>query len=231
MRCHVQQRIKEPIDITYYARIIHDGAVAARSTISSETTRNYFFCMGFWGGRDLGAVLLHSLLRTWILCLFHKEVPFLQYSSSITNSLTVVPAVRGQCMHHAVLQLHSTIKSLDLVSKSWREKSDCCMSDSSITCFQGAVCLDGSAAGYYIRKGSGSGADKWILHLEGGGWCVNETNCYDRSMTMLGSSKMWPASVSIGGFLSDNSTVNPDFYNWNIVYLMYCDGGSFAGSV
>jgi len=61
--------------------------------------------MGFGGGRDLGAVLLHSLLRTrlyWILCLFHKEVPLLQYSSSITNSLTVVyvPAVRGQCMQY-----------------------------------------------------------------------------------------------------------------------------------
>jgi len=96
---------------------------------------------------------------------------------------------------------------------------------------EGAVCLDGSAAGYYIRKGSGSGADKWILHLGGGGWCANETNCYNRSTTWLGSSKMWPASVGIGGFLSDNSTVNPDFYNWNIVYLMYCDGGSFAGSV
>ena len=60
---------------------------------------------------------------------------------------------------------------------------------------------------------------------------MNETDCYHRSMTWLGSSKSWPSSVAIGGFLSDNSTVNPDFYNWNIVYLMYCDGASFAGSV
>ena len=93
------------------------------------------------------------------------------------------------------------------------------------------MCLDGSAAGFYIREGSGSGVNKWILHLGGGGWCLNETDCYHRSMTWLGSSKSWPSSVAIGGFLSDNSTVNPDFYNWNIVYLMYCDGASFAGSM
>ena len=93
------------------------------------------------------------------------------------------------------------------------------------------MCLDGSAAGFYIREGSGSGVSKWILHLGGGGWCVNKTDCYERSMMWLGSSKSWPSSVAIGGFLSDNSTVNPDFYNWNVVYVMYCDGASFAGSV
>ena len=25
--------------------------------------------------------------------------------------------------------------------------------------------------------------------------------------------------------------VNPDFYNWNVAYLGYCDGGSYAGTV
>ena len=32
---------------------------------------------------------------------------------------------------------------------------------------QGAVCLDGSPAAYYIHKGSGSGANKWIFFLQG----------------------------------------------------------------
>ena len=94
---------------------------------------------------------------------------------------------------------------------------------------QGAVCLDGSPPGYYIRPGYGNGTDKWILHLGGGGWCFNESDCYNRSMTELGSSKNWPPSHALNGFLSDNSTVNPEFFNWNIVYLMYCDGASFAG--
>ena len=93
------------------------------------------------------------------------------------------------------------------------------------------MCLDGSPAGFYIREGSGSGSESWIVHLEGGGWCANETDCYDRSMTLLGSSKSWPSSIALGGFLSDDPKVNPDFYNWNTVYVKYCDGASFAGNV
>ena len=50
-------------------------------------------------------------------------------------------------------------------------------------------------------------------------------------MTPLGSSKSWPSSIALGGFLSDDPKVNPDFYNWNTVYVKYCDGASFAGNV
>ncbi|KAJ1391039.1 Tripeptidyl-peptidase II domain [Sesbania bispinosa] len=31
------------------------------------------------------------------------------------------------------------------------------------------------------------------------------------------------------GILSNNATLNPDFYNWNRVKLRYCDGASFTG--
>ena len=33
-----------------------------------------------------------------------------------------------------------------------------------------ARCLDGSSPGYYIRKGSGSGLNVWVVHLQGGSW-------------------------------------------------------------
>ena len=36
----------------------------------------------------------------------------------------------------------------------------------------GAVCLDGSSPVYYFRPGSGNGSTKFILFLEGGGWCA-----------------------------------------------------------
>ncbi|CAI5497721.1 unnamed protein product [Closterium sp. Naga37s-1] len=36
-------------------------------------------------------------------------------------------------------------------------------------------------------------------------------------------------SGSMHGMLSGSKTVNPDFYNWNAVYFIYCDGGSFSG--
>ncbi|KAJ8448719.1 hypothetical protein Cgig2_010606 [Carnegiea gigantea] len=32
------------------------------------------------------------------------------------------------------------------------------------------------------------------------------------------------------GILSNNQSLNPDFYNWNRVKLRYCDGASFAGN-
>lgn len=94
---------------------------------------------------------------------------------------------------------------------------------------QGAVCLDGSAPGYYIRRGIRAGEDKWILHLEGGGWCGDEADCLQRSKTALGSSINWPLTAEFHGFLSDDPAVNPDFYSWNMVFLMYCDGSSFSG--
>ena len=82
------------------------------------------------------------------------------------------------------------------------------------------------------HTGSGSGASKWIVHMEGGGWCYDEDECVERSKTDLGSSKKWPPSGDFTfGFLGDNKLFNPDFYNWNMVFIAYCDGTSFSGNV
>ena len=67
--------------------------------------------------------------------------------------------------------------------------------------------------------------------MEGGGWCPNELNCLQRSSTDLGSSKNWKPMTDFAGFLSDVQEYNPDFYQWNVVYIKYCDGASFAGYV
>ena len=40
-----------------------------------------------------------------------------------------------------------------------------------------AKCLDGSAPLYFIKRGSGSGANKYYVHHEGGGWCFGEEGC------------------------------------------------------
>ena len=92
------------------------------------------------------------------------------------------------------------------------------------------MCLDGSPAGYYIGEGNGSGADKWIVYQGGGAWCYTEQDCLGRSKTMLGTSTVWKnKTVEAYGIFSDNKTVNGEFYNWNVAYLMYCDGASFSG--
>ena len=62
---------------------------------------------------------------------------------------------------------------------------------------RGAVCLDGSPAGYYWRKGKGDDSNNFLLVLNGGGWCVGttmndtKTNCAKRAAGKLGSSKTW----------------------------------------
>jgi hypothetical protein len=96
---------------------------------------------------------------------------------------------------------------------------------------QGAMCLDGTPTGYYYAAATNpANVNDWQIYFEGGGWCYSEGDCYGRSKTALGSSTSWATSVSVGGVMSDNCTVNPDFCNFNRVYLPYCDGNSFSGN-
>ena len=89
----------------------------------------------------------------------------------------------------------------------------------------GAVCLDGSPGGFYLRRGS---ANKWIVFHEGGGWCGSPNNCLDRAGTSLGSSKSWPDTYT-GGEAAAMFDY-PPFNEFRIVYAKYCDGGSWAGN-
>jgi len=94
---------------------------------------------------------------------------------------------------------------------------------------EGAVCLDGSPAAYFFKAGSEVNKTKWILHLLGGGFCMSPEECYLRSQMILGSSKVWPPIMLYGGPISENETYNPDFYDWNHAFFLYCDGGLFSG--
>lgn len=93
---------------------------------------------------------------------------------------------------------------------------------------KGAVCLDGSAPGFYYDKGS---VNNWVIFFEGGGWCRNSSECKNRVQGRLGSSKyMYPVN-SLGDILSQSPAENPDFYNWHRVHVGYCDGSSYTGDV
>jgi len=95
----------------------------------------------------------------------------------------------------------------------------------------GAVCLDGTLPAYRFDRGCGSGANNWLLQFEGGGWCNDTESCILRKTTHRGSSAYMDKVAVFSGILSDKPSENPDFYNWNRVKLMYCDGASFAGDV
>ncbi|GAB2249851.1 hypothetical protein Droror1_Dr00013210 [Drosera rotundifolia] len=94
----------------------------------------------------------------------------------------------------------------------------------------GAYCLDGSLPGYHLDKGFGDGARNWLLQFEGGGWCNDVETCIERSQTRRGSTRYMSRYEFFTGILSNNASLNPDFYNWNRVKLRYCDGASFAGN-
>ncbi|CAI5524080.1 unnamed protein product, partial [Closterium sp. Naga37s-1] len=98
----------------------------------------------------------------------------------------------------------------------------------------GAKCLDGSPPGYYFRAGTGSGRQNWHIYLPAGGWCVTVTACAQRARTLLGTTRGYPKqlndSETFAGVLSSNERINPLFHNWNLVRLLYCDGGGYAGT-
>ncbi|CAN1219279.1 Pectin acetylesterase 12 [Linum perenne] len=93
----------------------------------------------------------------------------------------------------------------------------------------GAVCLDGTLPGYHLHRGYGSGANSWLIQLEGGGWCNNIRTCVYRKNTRRGSSNYMEKQLAFTGILSNKAGENPDFYNWNRVKVRYCDGASFLG--
>ena len=94
---------------------------------------------------------------------------------------------------------------------------------------KGAVCLDGTLPGYHFHPGFGSGANSWVIQLEGGGWCNTIRSCVFRKTTRRGSSKFMEKQLPFTGILSNKAEENPDFFNWNRVKVRYCDGASFSG--
>ena len=66
----------------------------------------------------------------------------------------------------------------------------------------------------------------WTIDIQGGGWCYNETLCYERSLTRLGSSKFFPKQSSCGCVNVENGQIASDC---NCIYMPYGDGASFSG--
>ncbi|XP_073159377.1 pectin acetylesterase 9 isoform X1 [Henckelia pumila] len=93
----------------------------------------------------------------------------------------------------------------------------------------GAYCLDGSSPAYHLDRGLGAGTSNWLLQFEGGGWCNDIESCLERAGTRRGSTRYMSKVEVFSGILSNNASLNPDFYNWNRVKLRYCDGASFSG--
>jgi len=108
------------------------------------------------------------------------------------------------------------------------------------------VCLDGSVPVFWLREAvSSSSSDKWLVHLKGGGWCATEKECAnwvkvnyqsgsgpqsgDEGYSTDGNEADLPNNITGVGIMSVDPSVNPEFFDWNTVYVWYCDGGSYMG--
>ena len=92
----------------------------------------------------------------------------------------------------------------------------------------GGKCMDGTMAGYYIRRGAitntnnsdnNSSSSVFVIYLKGGGACMDKESCDKRSNTSLGSSNFWPDSMIGTKFQSQDCNINPDFCNTTAVYI------------
>ena len=107
----------------------------------------------------------------------------------------------------------------------------------------GAKCLDGSPPTYDVSLNKTS--SQWVLFLEGGGWCYGATVAAATASCASHGGAQWPpqsgdydssvvtaqvgGGADIGGLMSSDPAINPDFYTWNKVFMHYCDGSSFGG--
>eukprot|EP00946_MAST-07B_sp_MAST-7B-sp1_P001554 g1554.t1 len=103
--------------------------------------------------------------------------------------------------------------------------------DDSYSVSANARCLDGSRPAYYIKPSATANASKFVVYFQGGGWCYTVTDCVDRATGPLGSSASYPATTpSKGGILDPDPKRNPNFHDWNLVWVPYCDGTSWSGN-
>lgn len=91
-----------------------------------------------------------------------------------------------------------------------------------------ARCLDGSAYSMYVSVGAE--ASKFFFYHQGGSWCFSAAQCEARANSSLGSSSSWPDQMTTGDAFDRDPAVNPLLATWTLVYMPYCDGGSFTGS-
>ncbi len=102
--------------------------------------------------------------------------------------------------------------------------------------YPAALCNDGSAAAYVLRPGVGAASTRWIISLQGGGECYDQPTCANRAATMptLVSTSSYQANPSSafgqGGLLSSTQSTNPDFYDANMVQVLYCSSDDWSGA-
>jgi hypothetical protein len=99
-----------------------------------------------------------------------------------------------------------------------------------------AVCNDGTSGAYVLRSGVGGASNRWIVSLQGGGECYDQASCSSRAAntpTLVGTASYQanPSSAfGQGGILGPTPGTNPDFYDANMVQVLYCSSDDWSGA-
>jgi len=102
--------------------------------------------------------------------------------------------------------------------------------------FPEAKCNDGSQPAYYLKKGFGAGASRWVIWLEGGGGCgsddpLNPLWCGNRKNGYLNTGNSLPSALGdFQGIMSKSEVYNADFYSYNQVIVHYCSSDFWMGT-
>lgn len=111
--------------------------------------------------------------------------------------------------------------------------------------YPNAICNDGSPASFFKRSGSGSGSNRWVIHLEEGGFCGEFPLSFGAFLTYFNvcplrrqqtpvyvSTLLDPGSYRYNaGLLNGLESNNPDFYSWNHVEIRYCSSDIWSGNI
>jgi hypothetical protein len=94
----------------------------------------------------------------------------------------------------------------------------------------GALCLDGTPAGYYYSTNPNQDPQRFVIYFEGGGWCYDMADCANRALHYdIGSSQNWTATMTPQSVVSGDAKTNPQFSSFTRIWVPYCDGYSFMG--
>jgi len=97
--------------------------------------------------------------------------------------------------------------------------------------FPDTACDDGSPTGLGIRPSSSS--TDTLIFLNGGGACWDYTTCYVFNTAAhgpFGAAQFAARSAALTGSILDSQLAGNPFAGWNMIFIPYCTGDTFAGN-
>ena len=93
----------------------------------------------------------------------------------------------------------------------------------------GTRCGDGSSYAFWLRLApEGAPLEHAIVHLQGGGVCVFESDCNSTPASLFEAQSDYTPNGPTSGIFSTDPAINP-FYNYTMMALPYCTQDVFAG--